>query len=264
MVLLLVLIVAGGLLLIDANDFRPQIQATLGQALGREVTLGKLHVSVWSGSLDADQIRIGDDPAFGPQAFISASSLRLGVRLWPLLLHRQMHITSLTLQQPTCGCCRTAPVAGISPASAPARRRQLHRARHAFFDPPPAFSVDKLRITDGRIDLQRAVGDARSYRKVALSADHVGLGAAFPFSMGAISPVVAACSWMASSVHGVGQRRADPGRRASAGARPGPGRCRLDAQHDGVGGVLDIDTQISSAHGVLSRRAASMRAGSSW
>ena len=87
-VLALIVVGAGALMLVDANHFRPQIQNTLSQALGREVTLGKLHVSLWSGALDADDIRIGDDPAFGAQPFVTAQSLELGVRLWPLLVHR--------------------------------------------------------------------------------------------------------------------------------------------------------------------------------
>ncbi|WP_426687503.1 AsmA family protein [Rhodanobacter ginsengiterrae] len=252
LLLLLVVIGAGGLLLIDANDFRPQIQVSLGQALGREVTLGKLHVSVWSGSLDADRIRIGDDPAFGRQAFVSAGSLRLGVELWPLLLHRQLHITSLTLQQPTVRLLQDragrwnfasfGAAAAASSASAP----DESSAR------PPAFSVDRLRITDGRIDLQRAVGDARSYRKVALSADHVGLGAAFPFSMSA-------------AIAGGGSLQLDGklGPWAAGNAVLTPVDAHLQVHDldlvgaglmtstDGVGGVLDIDTQISSARGVL-------------
>ena len=56
-VLTIVVLGVGALLLVDVNHFRPRIQTTLGKALGREVTLGKLHVAVWAGSLDADDIR---------------------------------------------------------------------------------------------------------------------------------------------------------------------------------------------------------------
>ncbi|MHB1056360.1 MAG: AsmA family protein [Rhodanobacter sp.] len=252
-VLAVVVSAAGALLLVDADHFRPQIQATLGQALGREVTLGRLHVSVWSGSLDADEIRIGDDPAFGRQAFVSAQSLQLGVRLWPLLLHRQLRITSLTLDQPIvrllqdrAGRWNFASFGGSTTAAATpgASSAQL-----------PAFSVDKLRIRNGRIDLQRAAGDTRSYRKVELGADHVGLGAAFPFSMSAdvagggtvqlngklgpwhagnavLTPVDAHLAMHGLDLVGAG----------------------LMASGDGVGGVLDIDTQIDSARGVLKSR----------
>jgi AsmA protein len=255
LVVVLVLVVSGvaALLLVDANHFRPQIQSTIGQALGREVTLGKLHVSVWSGSLDADEIRIGDDPAFGKQAFVSAQSLQLGVRLWPLLLHRQLHITSLTLDQPSvrllqdrAGRWNFASFGGgTTTATAPG----------ASSAQPPAFSVDHLRIKNGRIDLQRAAGDARSYRKVELSADHVGLGAAFPFSMSA-------------DIAGGGTLQLNgklgPWHAGDAVLTPvdahlvihgldlvGAG---LMSSADGVGGVLDIDTRIDSNQGVLKSR----------
>lgn len=248
--LLVVVLGVGALLLVDANHFRPQIQATLGQALGREVTLGKLHASVWSGSLDADEIRIGDDPAFGHQPFISAQSLQLGVRLWPLLLRRQLQITSLTLDQPSVrllqdrtGRWNFASLGGgTSAVAAPA----------ASAAQPLAFSVDTLRIKDGRIDLQRAVGDARSYQKVQLSADHVGLGAAFPFSMSA-----AMAGGGALQLDGkLGPWNAGNAALTSVDAHlvmhdldlVGAG---LMSSGGGVGGVLDIDTRINSDHGVL-------------
>jgi AsmA protein len=253
-VLLVVVLGVGALLLVDANHFRPQIQATLGRALGREVTLGKLHASVWSASLHADEIRIGDDPAFGKQAFVSAQSLQLGVRLWPLLLHRQLQITSLTLDQPSvrlsqdrAGRWNFASLGGGAATAPPATA-----ASPATASTPLAFSVDKLRIKDGRIDVQGAGGDARSYQKVQLSADHVGLIAAFPFSM-------------AAAMAGGGTLQLD--------GRLGPWDANnavltpVDAHlvmHDldllgaglvsrggGVGGVLDIDSRVHSDHGVL-------------
>ena len=251
-VVAVVVLAVGALLLVDANHFRPQIQTTLSQALGREVTLGKLHVSVWSGSFDADDIRIGDDPAFGKQAFVSAQSLELGVRLWPLLAHRELHITSLTLKQPSvhllqnrAGDWNFATFGGSdAPASA--------STPSGTSTQPLAFSVDKLRITDGSIELTRAVGGARSYRKVQLSADHVGMGAAFPFSMSA-------------AIAGGGTLQLDgklgPWNAGNAVLTPvdahlvmhgldlvGAG---LMSSGDGVGGVLDIDTRIDSAKGVL-------------
>jgi AsmA protein len=253
LVLLVLIVGAGALLLVDANHFRPQIQASLGQALGREVTLGQLHVSIWSGSLDADEIRIGDDPAFGDKPFVSAKSLQLGVKLWPLLLHRQVQITSLALDQPMVRLVENR--AGRWNFSNFGAGKTTAPAANASTAAPPAFSVDRLRISDGRIDLQRAAGDARSYRKVDLRADHVGLGAAFPFSMGA-------------DIAGGGSLKLDgtlgPWEAKNALLTPveahlvmqgldlvGAG---LMSSADGVGGVLDIDTRISSAKGVLTSK----------
>jgi AsmA protein len=254
LVVVIVLVVSGvaALLLVDANHFRPQIQSTLSQALGREVTLGKLHVSVWSGSLDADDIRIGDDPAFGKQAFVSAQSLELGVRLWPLLARRELHITSLTLDRPSvrqqqnrAGDWNFATFGG-GDAPAPASPPSGASTR------PLAFSVDKLRIVDGSIELTRAVGGARSYQKVQLSADHVGMGAAFPFSMSA-------------AIAGGGTLQLDgklgPWNAGNAVLTPVDAHLAMHgldlvgaglmSSGDGVGGVLDIDTRIDSAKGVL-------------
>ena len=251
-VLVLVVLAVAALLLVDVNQFRPQIQSTLSEALGRDVTVGKLHVAVWSGSLDADDIRIGDDPAFGQQPFVSAKSLELGVRLWPLLLHRELHITSLSLQQPQVrllqksdGSWNFAKFGGAAGASAA-------KPTAAAAGQPLTFSVDQLRINNGSIELQRAAGGARQYRDVQLSADHVGLGVAFPFSMSA-------------AIAGGGSLKIDgklgPWDAANAVLTPvdahlvmknldlvGAG---LMTGADGVGGILDIDTHIVSDKGVL-------------
>lgn len=253
-VLAIVVLGVGALLLVDVNHFRPQIQTTLSKALGREVAVGKLHVEVWAGSLDADDIRIGDDPAFGTQPFVSAHSLELGVRLWPLLLHHELHITSLALDQPSVslsqdrdGNWNFATFGGIgAPAPTPATTPSEASSQ------PLAFSVDKLRIKDGRIDVTRAVGGARSYQKVQLSADHVGLGAAFAFSMSA-----------AMAGGGALQLDGKLGPWDATNAVLTPVEAHL-VVHDldlvgaglmnsgaGVGGVLDIDTRINSDKGIL-------------
>lgn len=251
-VLVLVVLAVAALLLVDVNQFRPQIQSTLSEALGRDVTVGKLHVAVWSGSLDADDIRIGDDPAFGQQPFVSAKSLELGVRLWPLLLHRELHITSLSLQQPQVrllqksdGSWNFAKFGGAAGASAA-------KPAAAAAGQPLTFSVDRLRINNGSIELQRAAGGSRQYRDVQLSADQVGLGVAFPFSMSA-------------AMAGGGSLKIDgklgPWNATNAALTPvdahlvmknldlvGAG---LMTGADGVGGILDIDTHIVSDKGVL-------------
>ncbi len=241
---------AGALLLVDANHFRPQIQASLSEAMGRPVSVGKLHLSVWSGSLDADDIRIGDDPAFGKQPFVSAKSLAVGVRLWPLIAHRQLRVTSLTLDQPSvyliqnrAGHWNFARLAAGTPQSAPPSTGT------------PVFSADKLRIKDGSITLTHAAGDTRTYDNVQISADHVSTQAAFPFSMRA-------------AIAGGGTLQLDgklgPWHAGDAVLTPADAHlvvhdldlvgAGLMGKDDGVGGVLDLDTQIHSSGGVLTSK----------
>lgn len=248
-VLALVVLGAAALLLVDANHFRPQIQASLGKALGREVSIGTLHMSVWTGSLEADEIRIGDDPRFGKQPFVSARSLDLGVKLWPLLVHRELHVTSLTLDKPVVrllqnrkGDWNFAGLGAGGPDSGEGRGAAA----------PTGLTVDRLRIDDGRIELTRMAGDRKVYDHVQLSADHVGTQVAFPFELKA-------------DIAGGGTLALDgklgPWQAGNAVLTPvdahllmhdldlvGAG---LMARDSGVGGVLDLDTQIASAKGVL-------------
>ena len=46
---------------VNVNNYRPRIESELTTALGRNVTVGNLSLSLWSGSLAADNIAIADD-----------------------------------------------------------------------------------------------------------------------------------------------------------------------------------------------------------
>ena len=62
-VALLLVIVLAIPLLINVNQFRPRLEAALTQALGREVKLGDLKLSLLSGSVEASDLDIADDAA---------------------------------------------------------------------------------------------------------------------------------------------------------------------------------------------------------
>jgi AsmA protein len=248
-VVALVVLAGAALLLVDVNHFRPQIQASLGKALGREVTLGQLHLAPFSGSLKADEIHIGDDPAFGRQPFVSARSLQLGVRLWPLLIDRELHVTSLTLDAPVVRLSQDRKgnwnFAGLG--GGPARP-----AQGGASGVPSGLTVDRLRIDDGRIELTRMAGDRKVYDHVQLSADHIGMQAAFPFALKA-------------DVAGGGTLALDgklgPWKAGNAVQTPVDAHLAMHdldlvgaglmARDSGVGGVLDLDAHIASAKGML-------------
>ena len=94
---LLLLAVAALPFLIDPNAFRPMLEARLSQALGREVKLGELKLSILSGSVTANDLSIADDPAYSRTPFVQAKSLAIGVEVWPLIASRQLHVTGLTI-----------------------------------------------------------------------------------------------------------------------------------------------------------------------
>ena len=47
---------------VNANTFRPTLESELTGALGRQVKVGNLSLSLFSGSVQADNISIADDP----------------------------------------------------------------------------------------------------------------------------------------------------------------------------------------------------------
>jgi AsmA protein len=87
-------------LLVNVNNFRPQIESNLSLVLGRPVKVGNLSLGVFSGSVGADQLSIADDPKFSSAPFIEAKSLQVGVELMPLIFSKQLNITKIVIDHP--------------------------------------------------------------------------------------------------------------------------------------------------------------------
>ena len=85
---------------VNANTFRPRIEDMASQALGRKVQIGNLSFSIFSGSLTADNLSVADDPRFSQSPFLTASSLKIGVKIWPLITSKQLEITGIAIDQP--------------------------------------------------------------------------------------------------------------------------------------------------------------------
>ncbi len=124
----LILIVLVIPFLVNADTFRPRIEDQLSSALGRKVALGHLSFSLFSGSLVANDISIADDPAFSTSPFLGAKSLHIGVEVAPLIFHRQVRITTLTVESPTIQLVH-GPERHLELLQP--RRRRCHRAIHS-------------------------------------------------------------------------------------------------------------------------------------
>ena len=183
--------------LVDVNSFRPKLEGELTSALGRQVKVGNLTLSIFSGSVSADNISIADDPAFSTNPFVTSKSLKAGVEVMPLVFSKTLHITGITLEEPQVTLLKTAngqwnfssiggnapppgqaaPAPGTAPASQPAQ-------------PSGALSVDKLTIANGKL----LVGEANSsqkphvYDKVNLEVTNFSPTAQFPFTLTAALP----------------------------------------------------------------------------
>src|SRR5215472_5560413 len=90
-----ILIVCGLVLphLVNVNSFRPKLESELTAALSRPVQVGNLSLSLFSGSVSADNISIADDPAYSKDPFVTAKSLSAGAEIMPLIFSKTLHIT---------------------------------------------------------------------------------------------------------------------------------------------------------------------------
>src|SRR5215471_8574579 len=86
--------------LLDANRFKPELESELSQALGRDVRVGNLGLSILSGSVAAADITISDDPRFTRSPFLRAKSFKVAAELIPLITSHRLNVTGLTIEDP--------------------------------------------------------------------------------------------------------------------------------------------------------------------
>jgi AsmA protein len=155
-VALLVVIAIALPLLVNVNNFRPQIESTLSTALGRPVKVGNLSLGIFSGSVGADQLSIADDPKFSSAPFIQAKSLQVGVELMPLIFSKQLNITRIVIDHPEMTLLRNREgvwnFSSLGKSAQPAEKTS---------SPPSNVNVAKLDLNDGTV----TVGSLSGKRK---------------------------------------------------------------------------------------------------
>ena len=107
-VVLLLLIVIAIPFFIDANQFKPTLETELTSALGRQVQIGNINLSIFSGSVSVDNVSIADDPAFSKSPFLTAHQLSAGVALMPLIFSKKLDVSSFRIDQPQVSLVRSA------------------------------------------------------------------------------------------------------------------------------------------------------------
>jgi|SRR5579871_34869 len=179
-------------LFLSADAFRTEIESTLSTSLGRKVSLGKLDLSVWSGSLVAQNSTVADDPAFSTQPFFETSLVKIKVELLPLLIRHEIHITGFTIDSPHITLLRAAngtwnySTIG-SAAHKPATAKQSNTAI-------PNLTVGHLTITNGQmtVNIAPAPGEPaspqRTYDQLNIDAKDFAFDKSFPFSVSARLP----------------------------------------------------------------------------
>ncbi len=280
----IVIVVAGLLIFVatfDVNKYHGTIQSELEKRLGRPVTLGDMHLSVFPPRFRVQNLAIADDPRFSPEApFVKAQELDVSVKLLPLW-HKQVEIDSLNLQRPSVNLIKNQ--AGMwnfaslghpveNPQPVPSQPTQAPAAKPTPpsqpipQNPQPAseqqFSLGKLMISDGQI----SVLDEQKSKTPSLY-DHIDLTLKYfspnkPFSIDA-------------AVHMVGQGSQEASLQGEGGpiveGQPAttPFRGTLNLRQVGISdlskffnspalrgtdGILTGETKINSESGKLTAR----------
>lgn len=174
---------------INVDSFRPKLEQSLSASLNRQVQIGKLGASIFSGGASASNIVISDDPAFNKGPFLQASSLKVGLRLMPLILSRKLSVTGITVENPDIVLLRNA--AGkwnYSTLGASSGKPKPAASDKSV----PEISVDKFQIANGKIRVGqssgRKAGQEHVYSNVNLTARNISPTGVMPFNLTADTP----------------------------------------------------------------------------
>jgi AsmA protein len=187
---LLVLVVLGVWLFLDANQFRPQLENAMGGALGRKVAIGNIKIALLSGGVAIEDLSISDDQAFSAAPFVTAKAVTVGVDLIPLIFSRSLHVKSFRLVDPQVVLLSSASgqwnfsglgSQGGSPSSA---------APSGGSTAAMSVVIQKLEIANGRIlvGAPGVRGKERVYEGVNLEVSDLSLTSQFPFRLTAKTP----------------------------------------------------------------------------
>jgi len=186
-VIALLIVVAIALpFLVNINSFRPQIESTLSSALGRPVKVGNLSLSILSGSVEANQLSIADDPTFSSSPFIQAKSLKVGVELMPLIFSKQLNVTDLSIDDPEITLLRDRDgIWNFSSLGNQAAKQPAQPAKAAEKTSGGAsanVSVAKLDLKDGTVTVGSMTGKRKPivYDKVNVTMRNFSFTSVFP------------------------------------------------------------------------------------
>lgn len=185
---------------IDANKFKPQLETNLASALGRQVEIGNLSLSIFSGGVTVDNVTVMDDPAFSRSPFLQAKQLTIGVDLLPFIFSKKIEVRSFTIDQPQVTILKSPNGkwnfssfgSGIAKSAQATSAMPAPEAASLAGGPSSStdFNVQKLTLTDGKIFVG-TVGSRQNpveYDNVNLESSDLSYTTQFPITVSATGP----------------------------------------------------------------------------
>lgn len=190
-VVVVVLVVLAGFalpLFLNTSSMRAKVENTLTERLGRKVTIGSMHISVWTGSLVAENATVADDPRFSAAPFLTAGSVRIGVEVLPFLFHREIHVRDFELESPKIQLLRGTD--GTWNYSSLSRSSGKQPATTNGGQSSTDLSVGEIAVKNGQITVseQGSAEETRVYQGVDLQVKKFGMNGSFPFTLKASLP----------------------------------------------------------------------------
>jgi AsmA protein len=170
---------------LDIEQFRPEIESQLSKALGREIKIGALHLSLMSGNFSANEISIADDANFSKSPFITANSLKIGIELKPLIFSREIRITDITLDQPSINLIYLSTGKwNFSDLSANLVKSGKEKNKSSKTN----IYIKHLGIKNGRVSITEGQKKPSIYEEVNITAEKMSFTNSFPFTITALIP----------------------------------------------------------------------------
>ena len=198
LLLVLVLLIGAAVvvlpMVVDPNDYKPQIVQTAKDRLGRELVIEKdlsLSVFPWLG-VETGGVRIGNAPGFSAPWFAEIAELGVKVKLMPLLSRRVEVDTlvvnglRLNLERDAKGTANWDDLVARQKAEADSEPSQGQPSGSGAAD-PLSFSVQGIQIDDARVSWDdRQAGQKYLLDQVRLVTGSLSPGATVPVEIGAV------------------------------------------------------------------------------
>ena len=175
--------------LIPVNQFRPMIEEKASMALGRKVQLGNLSLSLFSGSLSAEDLSIGDDPKFSPSPFLTAKSLKVDVEIMPLIFSKTLNVTGIAIDSPQVTLLHNAAGQWNYSTLGGSEAKSQQATKSTSSGSPADLTIKKLELKNGSIIVGSTISQKRSnYDHVDVTASDVSMASKFPVTVTADLP----------------------------------------------------------------------------
>jgi AsmA protein len=156
---LLVLVVGTALIALNLNRIinrnKDYLLAQIEDALGRNVTVGDIGLTLWGGiGARFKEFSVADDPSFSGEAFIRGAALQVNLKFLPLL-RQQLQIDDIVLRRPVINIIRNQKgefnFSTIGQEERLRDKKKREKARTDKSSTPPVLLISLVDIDNGMI-----------------------------------------------------------------------------------------------------------------